>query len=43
MQNPLSPAHFTVPTMDTILSDASTTITQTEVTLTENKNVTNHD
>ena len=47
IQNPLPLAHFTVPTMDTILSDAGTTNTLTEVTLTEvhgeDKNVTNHD
>ena len=37
----------TVPTLDTIMSDASITTTQTEFTLTEvheeNKNVTNRD
>ena len=47
IQNSLPLAHFTVPTMYTILSDAGTTITLTEVTLTEvhgeNKNVTDHD
>ena len=47
IQNPPPLAHFTVPTIYTIQSDDSTTVTQTEFTFTEvhgeNKNVTNHD
>ena len=47
IQNPLLQHILTVANMDTILSDASTTITKTEGMLTEvhgkAKNVTNHD